>query len=135
MILLDTHVLVWCSLQPHRLGSRARAEISRAWSAGVLAVSAISFWEVTQLRQQGALLLAWSTEAWRHEWLRQGLQELPLDGDLVVAAGALDGLPQRASLVDRCIVATKRSAGATLVTADPLLLRWTGDLQRLQALA
>jgi len=48
--------------------------------------------------------------------------------------GVLDGLPQRASLVDRCIVATTRAAGATLVTADPLLLRWTGDLQRLQAL-
>ncbi|MFZ9282498.1 MAG: PIN domain-containing protein [Prochlorococcaceae cyanobacterium] len=132
MILLDTHVLLWCSLQHHRLGCCARAEISRAWSAGVLSVSAISFWEVAQLRQHGALLLAWSTEAWRQEWLRQGLRELPLDGALAAAA-ALEGMPQRAPFAQRCMVAAARATGATLITADPHLLAWTGDLQRLDA--
>lgn len=133
MIVLDTHVLLWCSLQHGRLGCKARQLITRAWSSGDLAVSAISFWEVAQLRQRGALLLGWSTEAWRQEWLRQGLRELPLDGAVTTAAAALQGLPQRAGFVDRCIVAAARAAGATLITADALLLGWSGDLQRLDA--
>ena len=88
---------------------------------------------MAQLRQRGALLLGWSTESWRHEWLRQGLRELPLDGAVTTAAAALQGLPQRAGFVDRCIVAAAGAAGATLITADPYLLAWTGDLQRLDA--
>ena len=131
--MLDTHVLLWCSLQHGRLGCKARQLIIRAWSDGDLAVSAISFWEVAQLRQCGALLLGWSTEAWRQEWLRQGLRELPLDGAQLVAAAALEGLPQQAGLIDRCIVAAAMVAGATLITADPRLLVWSGDLQRLDA--
>lgn len=122
MILLDTHVLVWCSLQHGRVGPRARHQISRAWSAGMLAVSAISFLEVAQLRQHGDLLLAWSTEAWRGEWLRQGLREITLDGAVATAAAALERLPNHGDLVDRCIVATAVAYGATLITADRGLL-------------
>ena len=135
MILLDTHVLVWCSLQLGAIGPKARHQISRAWSAGTLAVSAISFLEVAQLRQHGDLLLAWSTEAWRGEWLRQGLREITLDGAVATAAAALERVPHPGDLVDRCIVATAVASGATLITADRGLLAsaWSDGLQAIDA--
>ena len=133
MILLDTHVLLWCSLQHGRLGCRAREQIRRAWERDGLAVSAISFWEVARLRQQGRLLMARSTEAWRQEWLQQGLREIPLDGALATTAAGLQGLPQPLDQTRRCIVATAMNASATLLTADHRLLAWPGRLSRFNA--
>ena len=133
MILLDTHVLLWCSLQHGRLGSQARDQIRLAWRRDALAVSAISFWEVACLRQQGRVLLARSTEAWRRDWLEQGLREVSIDGALASAAAALEGLPQQLDLARRCIVVTALHTGATLVTADPPVLAWSGELSRLDA--
>ena len=49
MLLLDTNILLWMRLHDRRLGSDARREIERAWQSNEIAVSAISFREVTML--------------------------------------------------------------------------------------
>lgn len=131
MIVLDTHVLVWCSLDPGRLGLQAAAAIERAWCAAELAVSAISFWEVAMLQQRGRLQLDASVQAWRKHWLMQGLRELPLDGDVATAGAQFAGLhPDPA---DRWISAAAMAASATLITADIQLLGWAGPMSRQDA--
>ncbi|HEX2162965.1 MAG TPA: PIN domain nuclease, partial [Thermoanaerobaculia bacterium] len=56
------------------------------------------------------------------------LVELPLAGDVAVAATQLDGF--HADPADRFIVATAQATAATLVTADSRILDWPGRLKR-----
>jgi PIN domain nuclease of toxin-antitoxin system len=60
-----------------------------------------------------------------------GVQELPLTGDVAIAAVGLAGL--HADPADRIIVATGIVTDATLVTADDRILRWPGKLVRQDA--
>ena len=131
MIVLDTHVLVWCSLVPERLGSEARALIQGAWSDQGVGVSAISFWEVAMLQRRGRLSLPSSALEWRRSWLEGGLEELALDGDLAISGAELDGL--HADPADRWIAAAALQCGAVLITADAQLLAWQAPLQRQDA--
>jgi PIN domain nuclease of toxin-antitoxin system len=131
VIVLDTHVLVWCSLEPRRLGPVATARLVEAWQKDEVAVCAISFWEVAMLQQRRRLALSRPVAAWRDTWLNQGLREIPLDGGLAIAAVELDGL--HADPADRWIAATARALGGTLMTADAQLLGWQGELERLDA--
>ncbi len=131
MILLDTHVLVWCSLEPSRLGPRSTALIQRAWEEGEVAASAISFWEVALLVERGRLQLDRSPEDWRRTWLRDGLRELPLDGAVAMAGARLAGL--HSDPADRWIAAATLALDARLITADDPLLSWLAPPTRQDA--
>ena len=124
MILLDTHVLVWSSLEPSRIGPQASAAMQEGWSANAMAVSSISFWEVAMLVERGRLRLNSPIGVWREQWLAEGLRELPLDGSVAIAGAQLQAL--HADLADRWIVASALAAEATLITADKQLLCWEG---------
>ena len=50
-MILDTHTLLWVNRNNPKLGAMARLQIEVAWRAGLLAVSAISFWEATMLAE------------------------------------------------------------------------------------
>ena len=128
MILLDTHVLLWIDRDDPSLGSDSRGLIDGAWQEGAAAVSAISFWEVAMLATRGRLQLPCDVSIWRQNWLDAGLRELPLDGSTALRAVCLDAFhPDPA---DRFLVATTQGIGATLLTADQAILRWTGRLSR-----
>jgi PIN domain nuclease of toxin-antitoxin system len=43
MTLVDTHVLLWLTLAPQRLGKRARRAVEKAVRDGSVAASALSF--------------------------------------------------------------------------------------------
>jgi PIN domain nuclease of toxin-antitoxin system len=131
VIVLDTHVLVWCSLAPERLGSQARGLIQQAWADQGVGVSAISFWEVAMLQRRGRLSLPHSAAAWRRIWLEGGLEELPLDGGLAIAGAELEGLPPDPA--DRWIAAAALQREALLITADAQLLAWQAPLERQDA--
>lgn len=68
---------------------------------------------------------------WRSDLLRTGLIEFAIDGQCVIQATHLDGLPSDPA--DRMIVATALRQSAALVTADERLLQWNGTLQRIDA--
>ncbi len=128
MILLDTHVLLWLDSGSNELGTRSRKVIDAAFAREQLAVSAISFWEVTMLQEKNRLSIAQDLAGWRRELLDSGLVEMPVDGDVGILAGALRNF--HGDPADRMIVAATLRHGAELLTADRRILDWNGRLLR-----
>lgn len=128
MILLDTHALVWLDAGNARLGEMARQQIDTALQAGMLAVSAISFWEVAMLIAKDRLALAIDSTRWRADLLTAGLREIAVDGSIGIHAAQLANF--HGDPADRLIVATAQAADATLITADRKILSWGADLPR-----
>lgn len=131
MILLDTHVLLWMDANHPSLGPSVREAIRAEWLQGGVAVCAISFWEVGMLEQRARVHLPLPATHWREELIRAGVQEIPLDGHIATVAAALPDFHKDPA--DRFIVAAAIQAGATLWTADSLILEWTGPLERRDA--
>jgi PIN domain nuclease of toxin-antitoxin system len=122
MILLDTHVFVRYALGSKQLGKRAQVTIERALGRDELYLSALSFWEIAMLVAKGRLEIETTVPAFRVAALRQGILELPVDGEIAIAAGELP--PAHGDPADRLLVASAMTRGLTLVTADEALLRW-----------
>jgi len=131
LILLDTHVLVWLDKESPRLGPKCRSAVDDALADDALAVSAISFWEVSMLVAKGRLAMELKLDTWRKDLLAAGLREVPLDGRIGIRAASLPEL--HGDPADRLIAATALECGGVLATADERLLAWQADLQRLDA--
>ena len=130
MILLDTHSLIWLRSGDRKLGPKTRQTIDKRRLLGQANVSAISFWEVAMLERKGRLELTQNIEAWRRDVLRQGLVEIPVNGQVGIRAANLVGLS--GDPADRIIVATALD-GYQLITADREILEWKGSLIKLDA--
>lgn len=131
MIVLDTHVLLWMDRDDESLGKKSRAIIDQAWKKDVVAVNAISFWEVSLLAQRGRIDLPANVDAWRWDLLQAGIREIPLDGRIALLASSLDS--EHRDPADRFIIATALHHDALLITADKVLLDWEPVLKRLDA--
>lgn len=130
-MILDTHVLLWMDRNDPALGPAARGQVERAWRAGQVAVSAISFWEVAMLAERGRIVLPVPMNRWRADWLKAGLGEIPLNGHIALQACQLENLHRDPA--DRFIIATAMDSHLPLMTADGRILDWKGDLERLKA--
>ena len=130
MILLDTHVLLWHEKGDQRLGVQTRERFVREFPHNSVAISAISFWEIGMEIQKERLSLSLDLTLWRQDLLEQGLIEIPVDGGISARAGLLRDM--HGDPADRIIVATALE-GHTLVTADELILEWSGNLSRMDA--
>jgi PIN domain nuclease of toxin-antitoxin system len=120
-LLLDTHALIWWWSLDSRLGRQARRLISdpqaQVW------VSAATIWEIVIKTALGRLQMAKRIDNTLLEELAQdNLKPLP-----ITAAHAL-AVKQLATIhrdpFDRMLVAQAATEGLTLVTADPVLLRY-----------
>ena len=131
MIVLDTHALVWLRTGDDRLGPNSRRTVDDALGDEQLAVSAMTFWEVAMLRSKGRLNFPEDVGRWRQELLGQGLTEITVDGKIGIHANALPGF--HADPADRIIVATALTGRHLIVTADEHILRWRGNLNRMDA--
>jgi PIN domain nuclease of toxin-antitoxin system len=127
VILLDTHVLVWVAEDDAKLGRHAGNRIERALRQDELAVSAFTFWEIAMLAAKGRLRLATPPAVVRRRALESGVREIPLTGDIAVAAAGLSGF--HGDPADRIIAATALETEAILLTADRALLAWRGGLK------
>ena len=83
------------------------------------------------LVNRGRIVVDPSIDQWRLRVLGLGVQEIPLTGDIAMAAVHLADL--HGDPADRIIVATGVATGATLVTADDRILGWPGSLKRQDA--
>jgi PIN domain nuclease of toxin-antitoxin system len=130
-VILDTHTLLWVDRNDSKLGAMARLQIEADWRAGLLVVSAISFWEATMLAERDRISLPTSPERWRANWLRAGLVEIPIDGRIALQSCQLTNFHRDPA--DRFIVATALDRNLPLMTADKKILEWEGTLNRLDA--
>lgn len=128
MIVLDTHVLIWLTEGHERLGTKARDLADQALQQDCLSVSAISFWETATLQQRARIRLSQSVETWRLDLLGRGLGEVPVTGDVGIAAATLPDF--HGDPADRIITVTAVLQRATLLTADTRILDWSGILSR-----
>ena len=131
LFLLSTEALVWYAAGNQRLGAAARQLVESALPAGELLISAISFCEVAWLHAAGRLALPASPLTWRASILAEGVRELPVDGEVAIAAAELSDFHK--DTADRLIVATALDEGAQLLTADRLILGCSGALERIDA--
>ncbi len=130
LTVLDTHALIWLDQAAPHLGPQSRHRADTALKGGLLAVSALSFWEATMLAAKGRMTMALPPSVWRRDLLGLGLMEIPVDGEMGIMAAQLDlhGDP-----ADRIIAATALLKSAVLITADAVLLDWTNPLERFDA--
>jgi len=122
LLLLDTHTLVWLMFGDPKLGRQAKGAIHSACIEELTVVSAITPWEI------GVLVSKKRIELYRDvlEWIRDalglpGVRLWPLTAEIAVASTRLPW-EMHPDPADRILVATARSLGATLVTADQALL-------------
>ena len=104
------------------MGAVALQAIDRALAEGQLGIASISFWEIAMLVGKGRLDIRMELDVWRLELLRNGLQEIPLDGATALRSAQLQDF--HGDPADRMIVATALTCSASLATADRKILTW-----------
>ena len=129
MTVLDTHAAIWFTTDSG-LGKRSQAIADQALAGDRLAISAVSFWEISMLVAKRRLRSLDSAVELRDQVLNSGINELPLTGDVAIIAASLEGLHGAA---DRFIAATAIAYDATLMTADETLLGWRSKIRRINA--
>ena len=129
MLLLDTHAAIWIA-EDQPLASEAADAIDAAYRAnGTIFVSAITAWEIGLLVARNRLGLSTRPDRWFQQLLAiPGVRLADLSPDILIASSFLPGEPPR-DPADRIIVATARDMGATLITRDRLLLKYSADGQ------
>jgi PIN domain nuclease of toxin-antitoxin system len=128
-LLLDTHAAIWI-VEGEQLGSAAVEAIDAAYqAAATIFVSAITAWEIGMLVSRNRLGLATRPERWFQRLLAvPGMRQADLSPEILIASSFLPGTPPR-DPADRIILATARDLGATLITRDRLLLKYSEDGQ------
>lgn len=117
MIVLDTHVWVWWTLDPARLSEAQREEIAGNENNRI-GVSAISCWEIAKLCEYGRMELPVELSEWFRAALRYpGVMLLELTPEIAVESTRLPGGFHR-DPADQIIVATARVNRCPLATSD-----------------
>lgn len=124
-LLLDTHIWLWCHLDPDRLGKRAKAVLQDA--ANRLWLSPISVWEFLLLAERGRLKMGGDTPP--TDWVeavmsRAPMQDAPLTREVAIRSRSVRLAHDDPA--DRFLAATADVYELTLITADQRLLRGKG---------
>ena len=126
-MILDTHTLIWVDRSDPNLGTTTLNLVENTWRNGMVAVSAISFWEVAMLVDRKRIVLPVPVNQWRMDWLQSGLVEIPIDGKIGLLSCQLEDFLKDPA--DRFIVSTAMTQKVPLLTADQKILEWEGDLE------
>jgi len=126
-VILDTHTLIWVDRSDPNLGTTTLNLVENTWRNGMVAVSAISFWEVAMLVDRKRIVLPVPVNQWRMDWLQSGLVEIPIDGKIGLLSCQLEDFLKDPA--DRFIVSTAMTQKVPLLTADQKILEWEGDLE------
>jgi PIN domain nuclease of toxin-antitoxin system len=118
LIVLDTHIFLWLTLQPERIPSGMLTAISNEKTLGI---PAISMWEIAMLAGKKRITLPRPVLEWLHEALSfDRFAVLPLSPEIAARSGEL---PMHGDPADRLIAATAIEYDCPLATADDLLLQ------------
>jgi len=116
VILLDTHVLIWLSAEPHKLSKIARSAIRRAQRGGGIAISAITLWELAFLASRDRLELTGTLEAFLEE-VSSRASVRPITTRIAALAAKFPASYSN-DPCDRIIGATAVAEGMVVVTKD-----------------
>lgn len=117
MILVDTHVVLWLSMAPDKISTRAAAAIRRAREgAEGVAVSSITLLEFTLLAGRNRIRLNSGLESYLQD-IESRFTALPITSRICAAVLSLPATFPK-DPADRVITATALSEGLLLVTAD-----------------
>ncbi|MGE0719104.1 MAG: type II toxin-antitoxin system VapC family toxin [Alphaproteobacteria bacterium] len=125
LLLLDTHLLLWAAGTPDRLSVEARDLLEDPGNR--LVFSAASIWEVVIKNGLGRDDFTVDPRRLRSGLLDVGYEEMAVTGEHAVAVGRLP--PIHRDPFDRILVAQAERAGATLLTADPVVARYPGPVR------
>jgi PIN domain nuclease of toxin-antitoxin system len=115
-VLLDTHALVWWTLDPEKLSDKARKVCSGIVQDGA-AISSISIWEVGIKIKNRSLDIGMSVEEYLEKLHELGCIELiPVDERIWIESLRLSW--SHRDPADRVIVATAKSLGLPVVSRD-----------------
>lgn len=121
-LLLDTHVWIWASEQPQRLGPKTKQLLQDVTCAR--AVCSVSTLELARLVWAGDLIFRIPLE----DWVEKSLADLRADSLPVTDAVAIEAYrlpePFHRDPADRQIVACARLHELTVATADERILNW-----------
>jgi PIN domain nuclease of toxin-antitoxin system len=119
MIAIDTHVLVWLATGARQMISKkAMKRISEELVNGQIWVSAISAWEIAMLVERERLVLSIDVESWLQKVGEiNAIRFQPVTNKIALESVRLPGEFHK-DPADRMIVATARTMGLALVTAD-----------------
>src|SRR2546421_1202938 len=123
-LLLDTNAAIWLSRD--ELNASASEKLDEAARVGVATyLSPITAWEVGLLVSRSRLSLGTTPQRWFARILAMPNVHLAeLSPDILIASSFLPGEPPR-DPADRIILATARDLGASVITRDGLLLRYS----------
>jgi PIN domain nuclease of toxin-antitoxin system len=122
LLLLDTHTLIWSVENDPKLGPAVRQNLNIGARENRNLVSAITPWEIGLLVSKNRLSLGPDVMDWINEALAQpGVKLVGLEPEIAVSSTRFP-FEMHPDPADRILVATARRLGATLVTADRLLL-------------
>lgn len=117
MILVDTHVVLWLSLEPARMSRKAVAIIEETRRSGEgLAISDMTLLEIAVIESKQRIQLSASLETFLTE-VESRFVVLPITGRICVRAMRLPATYPK-DPADRIIGATALVEGISLVTAD-----------------
>jgi PIN domain nuclease of toxin-antitoxin system len=126
-LLLDTHLLLWATVEPERLSSRAQAMIGDPDNE--LLFSAASLWEMAIKQSRGPRGdFEIELRPFRYELLKNGYIELAVTADHALATEMLPLLHK--DPFDRILLAQSIAEGITLLTGDRTVARYPAPVQR-----
>ncbi len=127
MIVLDTQTLIWWVNEPEKISHKAKKLIEKEIKeAGIILVSSISIWEVYLLFKKGKIHMSANPDIWLEKVENLvNLRFIPVDNKI---AGLSVNLPEplHKDPADRIIIATARQYGATLITSDDKIRKYSG---------
>jgi PIN domain nuclease of toxin-antitoxin system len=117
--LLDTHIWLWATFEPHKLTSEVHELLNR--SGADLFLSAISLWELSVLVEKKRLALKEDFGVWVQRSASDlKLQEISLSWNVIHEMRFI--LPNHKDPADRFLAATAIAFDLILVTADQKLI-------------
>jgi PIN domain nuclease of toxin-antitoxin system len=119
VIAIDTHVLVWLATGARQMISKkAMKRISEELANGQIWVSTISAWEIAMLVERERLILSIDVESWLQKVGEiTAIRFQPVSNKIALESVRLPGDFHK-DPADRMIVATARTMGLALITAD-----------------
>ena len=123
-LLLDTHILLRGAVEPERLSRAASSLVENLDNE--LMFSAVSLWEIAIKTGRGRDFRI-NPSMFRRSLFDNGYAELAMSG--AHAAGLASLPPIHKDPFDRMLVAQAMIEGLTLLTADPVVAKYPGDIR------